>query len=64
MATLMLLPQAHLQQEFNKFSYLDQYDISGQIQQFPYDTVNVFDLNEIVKAVNEQPPSLPEKKSK
>jgi hypothetical protein len=50
-----VLPSAHLQQEFNKFSYLDHYDISGQIQQFPFDTVNLFDVNAIIQAVNNQP---------
>lgn len=54
-------PSAHLQQEFNKFSYLDQYDISGQIQQFPFDTVNLFDVNQIIQAVNNQPAGLPKK---
>jgi ADP-heptose:LPS heptosyltransferase len=49
-----ILPHAHLQQEFDKYSYLDKYDISGQIQQFPYDTVNVFDINKIIYAVDTQ----------
>ena len=49
-----ILPEAKVQQQFNKFSYLDQFDISGQIQQFPYDKVNLFDINQIVKAVQEQ----------
>ena len=49
-----ILPNANVQNHFNKFSYLDQFDISGQIQQFPYDTVNLFDVNQIVKAVQEQ----------
>ena len=40
--------------ELNKFSYLDQFDISGQIQQFNYDTVNLFDINQIIEAVNKQ----------
>ena len=40
--------------EINKFSYLDQFDISGQIQQFPYDTVNMLDINKIIEAVNKQ----------
>lgn len=49
-----ILPNAKVQQYFNKFSYLDQFDISGQVQQFPYDTVNLFDTNEIIRAVQEQ----------
>jgi len=49
-----ILPNAKVQAHFNKFSYLDQFDISGQIQQFPYDTVNLFDVNQIVKAVQDQ----------
>ena len=40
--------------ELNKFSYLEQFDISGQIQQFPYDKVNVFDFNQVVKAIDSQ----------
>ena len=50
-----ILPNAHLTHEFNKFSYLDHYDISGQIQQFPFNTVNLFDVQQIIKAVNGQP---------
>ena len=49
-----ILPSANYVREFNRYSYLDQYDISGQIQQFPYDTVNLFNMNEIVEAVNKQ----------
>jgi hypothetical protein len=47
-------PSANYVREINKFSYLDQFDISGQIQQFPYDTVNVLDVNKIIEAVNKQ----------
>lgn len=47
-------PNANYVREMNKFSYLDQFDISGQIQQFPYDTVNLFDINKIIEAVNKQ----------
>lgn len=49
-----ILPSAQHIHTFNKYSYLNQYDISGQIQQFPYDTVNVFDINQIIEAVNKQ----------
>ena len=40
--------------ELNKFSYLDQFDISGQIQQMPYDTVNMLDINKIIEGVQKQ----------
>jgi len=49
-----ILPHANIVKEFNRFSYIDQFDISGQVQQFPYDTVNVFDINEIIAAVEKQ----------
>ena len=48
-----ILPKANVVREFNKFSYL-QDDISGFVQSFPYDTVNVFDVDEIIDAVNRQ----------
>jgi len=47
-------PNAKYINELNKFSYLEQFDISGQIQQFPYDTINLFDVNKIIEAVNKQ----------
>lgn len=46
---------AKLKQEFLKFSYLEPYRIDGLVQEFPYDTVNLFDINEIITAVNNQP---------
>jgi len=49
-----ILPNANLQQKFNKYSYLDKFDISGQVQQFPYDTINVFDTQQIIDSVNNQ----------
>jgi len=49
-----IIPQAEHVRELNKFSYLDQFDISGQIQQFPYDTINMLDINKIIEAVNQQ----------
>ena len=49
-----ITPNASYVRELNKFSYLEQFDISGQIQQFPYDTVNLFDINKIIEAVNKQ----------
>jgi len=48
-----ILPNAEVINNFDKFSYL-QDDISGQIQAFPYDTVNLFDINKIIEAVNKQ----------
>jgi hypothetical protein len=49
-----ILPNVEHVRELNKFSYLDQFDISGQIQQFPYDTVNMLDINKIIEGVNKQ----------
>ena len=49
-----VVPDKQHVREINKFSYLDQFDISGQIQQFPYDTVNMLDINKIIEAVNKQ----------
>ena len=48
-----IYPNANIVNNFDKFSYLHD-DISGQIQSFPYDTVNVFDINKIIEAVNKQ----------
>jgi len=49
-----ITPNAEYVRELNKFSYLDKFTIDGQIQAFPYDTVNVFDINKIIEAVNKQ----------
>lgn len=49
-----ILPNAKLINEFNKFSYLEKNDISGQVQQFPYDTINLFDINQIIKSIKDQ----------
>jgi hypothetical protein len=49
-----VLPNAQYINELTKFSYLEDFSIDGQIQQFPYDTVNVFDINKIIEAVNKQ----------
>ena len=48
-----IMPKAKLINNFNKYTYLID-DISGQIQQFPYDDINVFDINEIISAVDNQ----------
>lgn len=49
-----ILPNANIINNFDKFTYLVD-DIAGQVQQFPYDTVNLFDINKIIEAVNKQP---------
>lgn len=49
-----ILPNANYINELTKFSYLEDFLIDGQIQQFPYDTVNLFDINQIIEAVNKQ----------
>jgi len=48
-----IYPNANIVNNFDKFSYLTD-DISGMVQQFPYDTVNLFDINKIIEAVNKQ----------
>jgi len=48
-----ILPNANIINNFDKYTYLTD-DISGQIQQFPYDTVNLFNIDEIIDAVNRQ----------
>lgn len=49
-----IVPNANYVRELNKFSYLDQFDISGQIQQFPFDKINVLNINDIIQAVDKQ----------
>lgn len=49
-----LQPNAQYLRELTKFSYLDKFSIDGQIQQFPYNTINLFDINEIIEAVKRQ----------
>lgn len=49
-----IMPNVDHVRELNKFSYLDQFDISGQIQQFPYDTINMLDINKIIEGVQKQ----------
>ena len=48
-----LTPSANIVNEFNKYTYLTD-DISGFVQGFPYDTVNMFDINKIIESVNKQ----------
>lgn len=47
-------PSANKIYELNKFSFTEQFDISGNIQQFPYDTINLFDINEIMESLKKQ----------
>jgi len=49
-----VIPSAEYINELTKFSYLEKFSIDGQIQQFPYDTINLFDINKIIEAVNKQ----------
>jgi hypothetical protein len=49
-----ILPNVEHVNELTKFSYLDDFSIDGQIQQFPYDTINMLDINKIIEAVNKQ----------
>lgn len=49
-----VLADAKYEREMTKFSYLEKFSIDGQIQQFPYDTINVLDINKIIKAVDSQ----------
>lgn len=48
-----IYPNANIINKFEKYTYL-QDDISGMVQAFPYDTVNLFDINKIIEAVNKQ----------
>lgn len=43
-----VFPNQEIKKEMNKFSFLEQYNITGQIQEFPFDNVNLFDVNEII----------------
>ena len=49
-----ILPNANKTQDLGKFKYMDKYDLGGQIQEFPYDTVNLFDVNEISESIKKQ----------
>jgi hypothetical protein len=48
-----LYPNANIINNLDKYSDLIE-DISGFVNQFPYDTVNLFDINKIIEAVNKQ----------
>jgi len=49
-----VLPEKKYAKEFNKFSYLEQFDISGQVQQYPFDTLDIFNFAEIVDSIEKQ----------
>lgn len=50
---LNILPDADIINKFDKFTYLID-DISGFIQSFPYDKINMFDVDKIIQSVNAQ----------
>ena len=41
-------PNQEKKYEFKKYAYLEEYELSGQIQEFPYNTVNCLDINKIM----------------
>lgn len=49
-----VMPKAKYVRELTKFSYLEKFQIDGQVQQFPYDNINLFEMGEIIDAVNRQ----------
>lgn len=49
-----IFPNQEVKYEMNKFSFLEQYDITGQIQQFGFDTINLFDVKEIINSLKNQ----------
>lgn len=46
-----IVPKAEVSSEFNKFSYMDKYDITGNIHQYPFDTMDIFDVNEAIQSI-------------
>jgi hypothetical protein len=48
-----IYPNAKIVNQFDKYTYLLD-NIAGGIQEFPYDTVNLFDIDQIIDAVNKQ----------
>lgn len=40
--------------ELNKYSFLEEYNITGDIYQFPYDTINLFNIDEIMESLKSQ----------
>jgi hypothetical protein len=49
-----ILPNIKEITEFNKYSFLERFDITGNAQQFPYGNVNLFDINQIAESINKQ----------
>jgi len=49
-----IIPKANYVRELNKYSYLEKFSIDGFVQAFPYDTVNVFDVDEIIEGIKKQ----------
>lgn len=47
-------PSANKIPSLTKFSFLEKYDITGQIQQFDFDTVNLFSVEEIIESLKKQ----------
>jgi hypothetical protein len=48
-----VLPNAKIINQFNKYKALNA-DITGFVQEFPYDTVNIFNVDEIIDAIKNQ----------
>jgi len=48
-----IMPSVQPINDFKKFTYLLQ-DITGQIQEYPYNTLDIFNIDEIVESVNKQ----------
>jgi len=49
-----ILPVAEVYSEFNKFSYLEKYDITGKVVEYPYKTLDIFDDNQIIESIKKQ----------
>ena len=49
-----ILPNVKIKDEMNKHAFIEQYNITGAIQEFPYDTVNLFDIQEIIESLKKQ----------
>jgi hypothetical protein len=48
-----VFPNQEMKNEMNKYSFIDQYNITGMIQEFPFEnTVNIFDVQDIIKKTN------------
>lgn len=47
-----IITNAKIVSEMRRFSVFEEYDISGQIQEFPYDTVDLFNSQEIINSID------------